>query len=214
MIKRVQEDPAFAEQLVGDFLQLKEDNQSLMAQIESVKQLERESQQALRQARGFSVYLKGKQGSLRKIELERQNSLRQAQEETVILKMTNRELRERLDEAKKIEKEAKLALRQARGVTTYLKQKSASLEKQLEATKAENEAKLALQQARTYKYNVKSTMMDNGLACSDHSRDLMSSGNSISTAGTFDVEEFEEFEYHDAERPPVPEELQIEMNGQ
>ena len=75
LVDRVQKDAAFADELVTDYLKLKEQNQTMAAELEETRRMKEESQLALRQARGFSVYLKGKQGSIKKVELERQNSL-------------------------------------------------------------------------------------------------------------------------------------------
>ena len=72
LMKRLEEDPAFAEN---------DDIQSMTVEMKRAKTFELESQQALRQARGFSVYLKGKQDSPRKIEVKRQSSFRKSQEE-------------------------------------------------------------------------------------------------------------------------------------
>lgn len=215
LVERVQNDAAFAGELVTDYLKLKEEKRAISAELDDTKQMKNEAQLALRQARGFSVYLKGKQGSIDKVELERKNSLRNFEEQTVILKITNKELRERLDEAKRIEQEAKLAARQAKGFAKYLKTKSAGLEKQLDAAKAEHETKLALQQARVNKATLKDTMKDNDFTCSEHSSDAFVSDFSVSSGGTFDLNELEEFAIEQSDdNAEVPEELTIEMAGQ
>ena len=214
MIERLQQDPAFAEQFVSDFLKLKDDNEALKNTVEKTKEKELEAQLALRQAKGFNLYLKGKETSQRKIDMERQASFRQAEEATIVLKITNQELRDRLDDAKRLEQEAKLAVRQARGITRYLKKKNASLEKQLEASKEEHLAKMALKELRTQKHSLKDTMKENGMKCSEHSRDLLSCDGSVSTADSFDVNDFEEFAELDHDPQSVPDELRIEMAAQ
>ena len=187
----------------------------MSADLAETKKMKEEAELALRQARGFSAYLKGKQGSINKVENERQNSARQYEEQTIVLKITNKDLRERLDEAKRIEQEAKLSARQAKGFAKYLKTKSATLEKQLGAAKAEHEAKLALKQARIDKAMLKYTMTDNGMSCSEHSSDAFASDLSVSTGGSIDMNEFDEFGIEqEVDIGNVPEELTIEMASQ
>lgn len=182
MIERLKQDPDFAEQFVNEFFKLKEESKEVIAQAESVVQHEKEAQMALRQAKGFNVYLKGKQESFHWMELERQKPLRQVEGASIVLKVTNTEVKERLEAVKKTEIEAKLALRQAHGVSAYLRKKSTALEKQLEAARDENTARMALQQAKSNKFALKSTMMENGMACSEHSRHSLHSDHcSIST---------------------------------
>lgn len=213
-MERLQQDSDYAEQLVDNFIMLQEENEKLMTAVSRSKQVEKEAQLALRQAKGFNLYLKNKEISQRKIVLERQSSSTQAEEATVILKITNKELRDRLDEAKKSEGEAKLALRQARGITKYLKQTNSSLEKQLDAAKEEQTAKMALREARTHTFCLKDTMKENGFECSEHSRDFLSCDSSLTTAGSFDLGEFDELAEMNGDLQSVPDELRLEMTSQ
>lgn len=160
MVDRANQDPSFAEQLVKDLLKLKEENEMLKDEVAAVKQMEREAQQALRQARGISSYLKGKQGELRKTEKESLLALRQANGISSYLKSKNESLENKLKDAERIELEAQQALRQARGVSAYLKSKNASLEKKLAAAKSERSAQTALNNARKNSLVIKSSIQE------------------------------------------------------
>lgn len=164
MIEQVNKDPNFSEQLVGDLLKLKQENENLKDQVAALKQMEMEAQQALRQARGISTYLKGKQGELQKSEKESQLALRQANGISHYLKSKNDSLENKLKDAERVEIEAQQALRQARGVSAYLKSKNASLEKKLEAAKTEKVAQTALRQARRNSLDIMSSITGQDLA--------------------------------------------------
>lgn len=160
MIEQASKDPTFAAQLVGDLFKIKDENEHLRDQIAALKQMEMEAQQALRQSRGISTYLKGKQGELHQHEKESQLALRQANGISTYLKSKNESLESRLKDAERVEMEAQQALRQARGVSAYLKSKNASLEKKLAASKTEKKAQTALRQARRVSLTIRSSITD------------------------------------------------------
>ena len=131
----------------------------LKAEVEVVQQQAQEAQQALRQARGISSYLKGKQGELEKEDAMGKLALRQANGISMYLKSKNEELKNRLKDAERVEIEAQLALRQAKGVSAYLQKKNASLEKKLEASKTEETAKKAWHKARRNSMQLRTTLL-------------------------------------------------------
>ena len=162
MTEKAAADPAFAEELVRDFLKLQEENKLLKEEVVQVKRTEQAAQQALRQARGISTYLKGKQGELKKNESKTQAALSQANGVSSFLKLKNDTLEERIKNAERIEAEAQQALRQARGISAYLKSKNASLEKKVLASKTEQTAEATFRQARRNSMNLRRSSLTNG----------------------------------------------------
>lgn len=169
MVERIQQDDKFGEQLVQEMMQLKEENEVLKAEVEAVKRLEQEAQQALRQAKGISSYLKNKQGEIQAAETKKKLALYQANGMSNFLKNKNKTLEERLKKAERHEVEAQLALRQARGVSAYLKSKNASLEKKLVASQQEKKAELVLYQARRLSIGLRNSLEDDKGNQSDYS---------------------------------------------
>eukprot|EP00977_Amphora_coffeiformis_P021102 scaffold8828_cov204-Amphora_coffeaeformis.AAC.23 len=167
MIERAGTDPVFAEELVRDLLKLQEENRTLKDEVMQVKKTEQAAQQALRQARGISSYLKGKQGELKKTEGKTQLALRQANGISSFLKSKNESLEQRLKNAEQIEMEAQQALRQARGISAYLKSKNASLEKKLAAAKTEKSAESAFRQAQQSTVNLRSSLKGSTITAAD-----------------------------------------------
>lgn len=158
LLERLQDDPTtFGPQLVRDYVHLQRENETLRAEVATAKELEQEAQQALRQARGISSYLKNKQGELQRAESKTQFALRQAHGISSFLKHQNEALAEKLQAAATHELEAQLALRQARGVSAYLKSKNASLEKKLAASQTEQRAQVLFDQARGATLDLRST---------------------------------------------------------
>ena len=148
MIERAGSDPSFAEELVRNLVELREENKDLKLEVAEVKKHERSAQQALRQARGISSYLKGKQGELKQSENKTHFALRQAKGISSFLKSKNDILEERFKHAERMEVEARQTLRQARGISAYLKSKNASLEKKLAAAKTEKNAEATFRRAQ------------------------------------------------------------------
>lgn len=167
MIERANQDPAFAEQLVRDLLKLREENEALQDEVAAVKRMEQEAYQALRQARGISSYLKGKQGELQKTSTEAQLALRQANGISSYLKSKNETLEAKLEDAERIEGEAQQALRQARGISAYLQSKNVSLEKKLAAARTEKSAQLNFHEARNNSLLLKNSITETDLLHSD-----------------------------------------------
>uniref|UniRef100_A0A7S3L8N7 Cilia- and flagella-associated protein 157 n=1 Tax=Amphora coffeiformis TaxID=265554 RepID=A0A7S3L8N7_9STRA len=206
MIEQVNKDPTFAAQLVGDLLKIKDENEHLRDQVAALKQMEIEAQQALRQARGISTYLKGKQGELQKHEKESQLALRQANGISTYLKSKNESLENRLKDAERVEMEAQQALRQARGVSAYLKSKNASLEKKLAASKTEKSAQTALRQARQASLTIRSSITADNLVPPEEKALLQVEPNEHILIASSDVES------EDHETDYVPNEGSLSIN--
>lgn len=131
MVELAQSDPEYASKLVKELMDTKAENELLKEAVDALRQREQEAQQALRQARGISTYLKGKQEDLQKDDVKGKLALRQANGISLYLRNKNEELKNKLQDAERVEIEAQLALRQAKGVSAYLQKKNVSLEKKV-----------------------------------------------------------------------------------
>lgn len=173
-MEHAHEDPLFGEKFVREYMQLKSENEALKKEVATAKQLEQGAQQALRQARGISSYLKSKQGELTKAETKSQLALRQANGISSYLKNKNKALQDKLQDAQKHEIEAQLALRQAKGVSAYLKSKNASLEKKLAASQSEKKAEAVFKKAHRASMELRNslhTAKETEIDVDDHSEE-------------------------------------------